>query len=315
MNNLLDAIIAAKLAGGSGGGGGGGGGLTDDVKQALMDVVNNVAWINGDGQQYIDELEAALYPLSYITAVYTQSGTVYTTDSLDSLKADLVVTAFYQGGNSKTITDYTLSGTLTEGTSTITVSYGGKTATFEVTVSGAQALWELKNEVFSGGNITTNQPICESDMDFTIAIDIVLNTNPSSGNGSTYRLPRILNIAGTNYALAVQKQFGSDAQLTFTYMGSNKKIGSSAAGRKRFVIYHAAGSGKATIQFRQDDGELESVSITATHTNTAAYVVIGQTTGTNQLPPGTLNHGIIYDIVWDQDAINEFLGVTVAEEG
>lgn len=133
MNNLLDAIIAAKLAGGSGGGGSG---LTDDVKQALMDVVNNVAWKNGDGQQYIDELEAALYPLNYITADYTQSGPVYDTDSLDSLKADLVVTAFYQGDTSKIVTDYTLSGTLTDGTSTITVSYGGKTATFNVVVTG-----------------------------------------------------------------------------------------------------------------------------------------------------------------------------------
>lgn len=72
-----------------------------------------------------------------ITAVYTQSGTVYDTDSLDSLKADLVVTANYAGGTSETVpsSNYTLSGTLTEGTSTITVSYAGLTTTFNVTVS------------------------------------------------------------------------------------------------------------------------------------------------------------------------------------
>ena len=72
-----------------------------------------------------------------ITATYTQSGTVYDTDSLDSLKADLVVTANYSGGTSETVpsSDYTLSGTLTEGTSTITVSYAGLTTTFTVTVS------------------------------------------------------------------------------------------------------------------------------------------------------------------------------------
>ena len=72
-----------------------------------------------------------------ITATYTQSGTVYDTDSLDSLKTDLVVTANYSGGTSETVpsTDYTLSGTLVAGTSTITVSYGGKTASFNVTVS------------------------------------------------------------------------------------------------------------------------------------------------------------------------------------
>lgn len=82
-----------------------------------------------------------------ITAVYTQSGTVYDTASLDSLKPDLVVTANYAGGTSETVpsSDYTLSGTLTEGTSTITVSYAGLTATFTVTVSEAKApeeMWE-----------------------------------------------------------------------------------------------------------------------------------------------------------------------------
>lgn len=75
--------------------------------------------------------------LTGITATYTQSGTVYDTDTLDSLKSDLVVTANYSDGTSTTVTDYTLSGTLTEGTSTVTVSYGGKTATFNVTVTEA----------------------------------------------------------------------------------------------------------------------------------------------------------------------------------
>lgn len=70
-----------------------------------------------------------------IIAVYTQSGTVYDTDTLDSLKADLVVTATYADSTSGTITDYTLSGTLATGTSTITVAYGGKTTTFSVTVA------------------------------------------------------------------------------------------------------------------------------------------------------------------------------------
>ena len=87
-----------------GGGGGGGSVIPDNVKQALLACFENVAWATEDGQRYYDALEAALYPLDHITAVYTQSGTVYDTDSLNSLKADLVVTAFYQGGGSKTVT-------------------------------------------------------------------------------------------------------------------------------------------------------------------------------------------------------------------
>jgi len=75
--------------------------------------------------------------VSSIAAVYTQSGTVYTTDTLDSLKADLVVTATYSDTTTATVpsADYTLSGTLTVGTSTVTVTYESKTTSFNVTVT------------------------------------------------------------------------------------------------------------------------------------------------------------------------------------
>lgn len=119
-----------------------GGGLTEDIKQALMDIVNNVAWDGDDptGQTYITALQNALYPaaeLVSISAVYTQGGTVYDSDSLDSLRNDLVVTAHYDDSTSEAVSNYTLSGTLAEGTSTITVTYSGKTTTFTVTVTAS----------------------------------------------------------------------------------------------------------------------------------------------------------------------------------
>lgn len=119
----------------------GGDTLTTDVKDALLQIASKVAYIDDQGQTYYDDLYDALYPpappatLLSISAVYTQSGTVYDTDTLDSLKPDLVVTASYDDGTTQTVTTYTLSGTLTAGTSTITVSYGGKTTTFNVTVT------------------------------------------------------------------------------------------------------------------------------------------------------------------------------------
>lgn len=119
-----------------------GGGLSADLKAALDQLAQKVAYIDEDGQDYYDALHNALYPpasLSSISCVYTQSGTVYDTDTLDSLKSDLVVTAHYSNGTTQTVTSYTLSGTLVEGTSTITVSYGGKTTTFNVTVTHQQA--------------------------------------------------------------------------------------------------------------------------------------------------------------------------------
>lgn len=72
----------------------------------------------------------------YISAVFTQgTATIYNTDSLDDLRQYLVVTATYSDSTSEAVIGYTLSGTLTEGTSTITVTYQGKTDTFNVIVS------------------------------------------------------------------------------------------------------------------------------------------------------------------------------------
>ena len=210
LDTRVDALEAGQ---------GGGSGLTDDVKTALLQIAQKVAYIDAHGQDYYDDLYDALYNdttrsvllvLSHvsssntqstveagdsytttltastnytinsvsvtmggvdvtsttyssgtitipsvtgnivitatavlaatsITATYTQSGTVYNTDSLDSLKSDLVVTANYSGGTTATIssTDYTLSGTLAVGTSTVTVTYAGLTTTFSVTVTAA----------------------------------------------------------------------------------------------------------------------------------------------------------------------------------
>ena len=104
----------------------------------------------------------AILAAQSITATYTQTGTVYTTDSLDSLKTDLVVTANYAGGTSETVpsSDYTLSGTLTAGTSTITVSYAGLTDTFDVTVSAPDTSlfnWDFTQSLTDSksGNVAT----------------------------------------------------------------------------------------------------------------------------------------------------------------
>lgn len=77
--------------------------------------------------------------LSSISAVYTQGETiVYTDTSLDTLKTSLVVTANYSDGSNTNVTNYVLSGNLVVGTSSITVTYEGKTTTFNVTVSAKE---------------------------------------------------------------------------------------------------------------------------------------------------------------------------------
>lgn len=111
--------------------------VTDYTLTGALEAGTSTIVVAYEGQTDSFSVEVTHYEaeLNSISAVYTQSGTVYDTDTLDDLKADLVVTANYSDGTSATVTGYTLSGTLAEGASTITVSYGGKTATFSVTVT------------------------------------------------------------------------------------------------------------------------------------------------------------------------------------
>ena len=136
-SSIVNAINEARGTGGSGSG------LTADIKTALLQIASKVAYIDEHGQDYYDQLYDSFYPsITSISAVYTQSGTVYSTTDLNSLKSDLVVTAHYGDGTNVRLanTDYTLSGTLTTGTSTITVAYGNKTTTFNVTVTGVVSI-------------------------------------------------------------------------------------------------------------------------------------------------------------------------------
>lgn len=130
--------------------------------------------------------------VSSISAVYTQSGTVYDTDTLDSLKADLVVTATFMDSSTGVISanDYTLSGTLTEGTSTVTVTYGGKTATFSVTVTHWKPITE--QITWSGtGTDSTSSIIDATERDVYFSVPFIsgateLQTTAVAG-GNAYK--------------------------------------------------------------------------------------------------------------------------------
>ena len=69
--------------------------------------------------------------LTGISATYS-GGDVAVGTAVSDL-AGITVTAHYSDGTSKTVTGYTCSGTIAEGSNTVTVSYQGKTAVFTVT--------------------------------------------------------------------------------------------------------------------------------------------------------------------------------------
>lgn len=117
---------------------GSGSGLTQSQKLAILNCFAHVAWTDAQGQTYYDELEDVLFPpaeLTSISAVYVNSNPVYTDTDIDTLKQYITVTAHYSDGTSSAVNAYTLSGTLTVGTSVLTVAYSEMTTTISVTVS------------------------------------------------------------------------------------------------------------------------------------------------------------------------------------
>ena len=134
--NLLKSEIAGIEYGGKT--------LSKSVKNAFLDLFAHVAYTDGNAQQYIDALKSAwgiTATLSAITAVFAQgSAVIMEGDDLDTLKTYLTVNGIYvEDGNTfeDEVTGYTLSGTLSEGESTITVTYNGLTTTFVVVVTSS----------------------------------------------------------------------------------------------------------------------------------------------------------------------------------
>lgn len=125
--------------------------------------------------------------LESISAVFNPSDAVFCTeDTLDDLKPYLTVTAIYSDSTEVTLESsaYTLSGTLTEGTSTITVSYNGKTDTFNVTVRSATLLfannsWHTFNP--SGSTATASNAV---DLTFATSADTTSYNLGVSADGS-----------------------------------------------------------------------------------------------------------------------------------
>lgn len=133
-----------------------GGGITKNAITLLISVLRNAVYTNdqsetitalekalndnassggsgggntgGDGGGDTGETEATLVSIS----VTYSGGKVPIGTSVNNLEG-VVVTAIYSDGSTQTVTDYTLSGTIVEGSNIITVSYGGKNTTFIVT--------------------------------------------------------------------------------------------------------------------------------------------------------------------------------------
>lgn len=163
--------------------------------------------------------------LSSITAVFNQgSATIYDTDTLDSLKQYLTVTATYDDSSTATVTAYTLSGTLTVGTSTITVTYQGKTDMFNVTVS-SDTEWDANPTLLYDAK-TDNVTLSNA----TMFSETAIGTNGSESLEDGYCRLTLLNATtSTNSRFVISDATATKcklmAKVRFISIGRNTSTG------------------------------------------------------------------------------------------
>lgn len=145
--------------------------MSSSIKEAMLDLARNVAYINSNGVECYQEIYDEMYPdreLSSISAV-TNLGchTVMAGDSAASLHPYIKVTATYGDGFTAAVNDFTLSGTISSGSNTITVSYMGETATVSVTAVAALPSGYTRLEyIYTDGRQYINPSLNSGDVDF-----------------------------------------------------------------------------------------------------------------------------------------------------
>lgn len=260
-------------------------------------------------------VNAEAVTLVSISAVYTQSGTVYDTDTLDSLKSDLVVTATYNDSSTATVpsADYTLSGTLTEGTSTITVTYEGLTATFNVTVTvDIGLMYSLYNQSYAKGvtGTNTNLKLLETDQTFTILFDGVQVAQSTSDGNRVFVCVQPSSPYKGLYFGSTTASGNNRTEVQYFDATNYIDFGRYQAGRIRILCSHVAGSGSTTVMWKTDS-DVTTFTLSNTFTaHSGNLVVAGTASSTTNTWVGTLNKFEVYSKILEQNEIDDFFEVS-----
>lgn len=142
-----------------------------------------------------------------ISAVFIQgSNTIYEDNTLDSLKSMLVVRKLFDDDSNEITTNYTLSGTLTIGTSTITVVSGDYRTTFNVIVSEKpQATLTSISAVYTQGSTVVYPSTSLDDLKTNLVVTATYSDNTTS-NITNYTLSGTLTIGTSTITVTYQEK-------------------------------------------------------------------------------------------------------------
>lgn len=196
-----------------------GAGLTESQKELIIAIMRAGVY-SSDQSTNIDTLEELFTSTAVsITAVFdSQGNTIYSDDSLDTLKQYLTVVATFEDGTTGRITNYALSGSLTVGTATITVSYQEVLTTFTVSVSQAVVRYTITNTLTNVSNSNPAVTIPEGN-----TYTAVLSTSLES-----YAVSDVTIMMGGNNITSTAYD-DSDNSITISNVTGNIEITASAS--------------------------------------------------------------------------------------
>ena len=292
------------------------GGLTIDIKNALLALFQNVAYVGIDGQDYYDDLveafEASECVVS-ISAVFSPgSESFYDTDSLDVLRNYLTVTATLESGRTKTVMDYRLSGQMSIGTDTITVTYSGKTTTFTVAVVNGYRLAEPF--VGIGTNSLEIHKGLTGNSTFTLAIEVTYGSWVSGG--VNFIVGNRKNGQSNYYGLQYGYNDWDSPHYYYTWGFGMNEIKAPANKTFRFVCIIETNSDVKTATFTcqgrnvTDGTNIEQTVRTSTNASPFSNdLILGkqiEDSGTKGFN-GTVSKFIFAEEEWTSDKITAFL--------
>lgn len=227
-------------------------GVPYEVKLALNNILQNVAFKN-DTDYSSDRATINAWATSInvtsISAVFDADGeTIYTDDALDDLKQYLTVTASYSNGTSAEVSDYTLSGELNAGQSTITVAYGGKTTSFNVTaVAPLYSLPNVAQTTVSGDGRTSTIKVedglvtVSGSFYSTIYVDESGNVTTTQPTGSTWFTVN----SGTHFinkAIDIDWTAGSGSNQSIDFKWANADASGNLATATKTITSSSTGT-------------------------------------------------------------------------
>ena len=184
--------------------------------------------------------------LTQITADYNGTAPVYSNMQLDSLKANLTVTAHYSNGTTIALSanEYTLSGTLTLGTRTVTVTYQSFTDEFTVHVVFDGATYTVEQTGGANGSTDSTGIV----FTFSESVSGLTAADITVGGKAAKASPASLTGSGTTWTLAITVDGAGMATVSI----NRNRI---EPGEKSVTVYSATESVQTyTVTFNADGG-------------------------------------------------------------